>query len=285
MRNFLIESMAVLMTLCSYMIAGHAQETAVKSGRLEKVGSGAKIELKVGETVSIYSDTDDIVDYYDAAFDGAYLNAAYVFFSDGTTTHSDSKYVRISHTNPQYDLNELHGLKPTPGYVDLQYYYVIAYWDSRGTTRIASGEYPFKVKVVGENGEESSSLQKLSLPEEITIYERHDYLLTPSIKPSDAVTKYYWDSSDQSVVFTLAGDTAIELGQGKYFSENVSLYVSEKDCFLRARDPGTATVTVTTDEGLKASVKVNVIPYELHKYDLIELVDDIFSIVDESLNR
>ena len=291
--NLFMKKILILCLILFYpVIHALAQDSVVTRSiadqfdRVEKVGSGAKIELKVGESIAIYIDTDAVVDRYDSAFDGAYLNAAYLFFSDGTTTNSrDSKYVKISHVAPKDDVNALYALKPTQGYIDMQIYYVIAYWDSRGTTRVADGEYYFKVKVVGENGEGSSSLQELSLPEEITIHEWYDYMLTPVVKPEDAVTTYVWDTTDQGVAFTLSGDTAIELGQGKYFSENVSLYMTGKDCCIRARNAGTAVVTVTTDEGLKASVKVNVVPSEISKADVMEVVDDIYSIVEDSLKR
>ena len=92
----------------------------------------------------------------------------------------------------------------------------------------------------------------------------------------------YWD---QGVAFALSGETAIESGHGKYFSENVELYVTEKDCVIRARDAGVATVTVTTDEGLTASVKVNVIPFEIHNADINYILEDIYSIVEDSLKR
>lgn len=274
-----------------HVVHGFAQEPATKSiydqfDRLLKVGSGDRIELKVGEFIGIYSDTDDIVNRYDATFDGAYLNSAHVYFSDGTTNNStDSKYIQISHTNPKEDLNGLYGLKPTSGYVDMIIYYVIVYWDSKGREHLASGQYTFKVKVVGKNGEGSSVLKKISLPNEITIREYYDYLLTPTIEPADAVTGYTWKSSDQGVAFALSGKTAIELGQGKYSSENVELYMTEKDCCIRARNAGVATVTVTTDEGLTASVKVNVIPFEIHNGDINDILEDIYSIVEDSLKR
>ena len=273
------------------VVHGFAQGPETKSiydqfDRLLKVGSNDKIELKVGEFVGIYSDTEDIVERYDAAFDGAYLNSVHVYFSDGTTNNStDCKYIKISHTNPEYDLNGLYGLKPTSGYVDMILYYVIRYWDSKGRDRLASGQYSFKVKVVGENGEGNSVVKKISLPNEITIREYYDYLLTPTIEPADAVTGCTWKSSDQGVAFALSGETAIESGYGKYFSENVELYVTEKDCIIRARDAGVATVTVTTDEGLTASVKVNVIPFEIHNADINHILEDIYSIVEDSLKR
>lgn len=287
-RNILI----FCQVLCCSFIYSQAQDYAVTKSiydqfdRLETVSSGAKIELKVGESVAIFSDTDAIVDRYDSAFDGAYLNAAYVYFSDGTTNNStDSKYIKISHVAPKDDINALYGLKPTSGYINMKIYYVIAYLDSKGTTRIASGEYPFKVKVIGENGEGSAALKEVSLPKEITIRELYDYLLTPTIKPADAITTYRWNTTDQGVAFTLSGETAIELGQGKYSSENVSLYISEKDCCIRARKAGTAIVTVTTDEGLKASVKVNVIPSEIPASDILDVVYDINDLVEDSLKR
>lgn len=290
MKSFIkfILSISIIMYLT--VIHGFAQSPQVKSvydqfDRLEKVSPGEKIELKVGESLGIFSDTDDIVDRYDSTYEGAFLNAAYLFFTDGTTTHSDSKYVSISHTAPKDDINALYALKPTPGYIDMIIYYVIAYYDKRGTTHVASNQYSFKVKVVGNNGDGSASLQNLSLPEEITIREWYDYFLTPSIKPLDAITTYEWQSSDQGVAFTLSGDTAIELGKGKYFSENVSLYMTEKDCCIRARNEGTAIVTVTTAEGLTASVKVNVIPSEISKADVMDVVDEIYNIVEDSLSR
>lgn len=273
------------------VVHGFAQGPETKSiydqfDRLLKVGSGDKIELKVGEFIGIYSDTEDIVKRYDTAFDGAYLNSVHVYFSDGTTNNStDSKYIKISHTDPEYDLNGLYGLKPTSGYVDMILYYVIGYLDSKGRDRLASGQYSFKVKVVGENGEGNSVVKKISLPNEITIREYYDYLLTPTIEPADAVTGCTWKSSDQGVAFVLSGETAIESGHGKYSSENVELYVTEKDCIIRARDAGVATVTVTTDEGLTASVKVNVIPFEIHNADINYILEDIYSIVEDSLKR
>ena len=273
------------------VVHGFAQGPETKSiydqfDRLLKVGSGDKIELKVGEFIGIYSDTEDIVKRYDTAFDGAYLNSVHVYFSDGTTNNStDSKYIKISHTDPEYDLNGLYGLKPTSGYVDMILYYVIGYLDSKGRDRLASGQYSFKVKVVGENGEGNSVVKKISLPNEITIREYYDYLLTPTIEPADAVTGCTWKSSDQGVAFVLSGETAIESGHDKYSSENVELYVTEKDCIIRARDAGVATVTVTTDEGLTASVKVNVIPFEIHNADINYILEDIYSIVEDSLKR
>lgn len=273
------------------VVHGFAQGPETKSiydqfDRTLKVGSGDKIELKVGEFIGIYSDTEDIVKRYDTAFDGAYLNSVHAYFSDGTTNNSaGSKYIKISHTDPEYDLNGLYGLKPTSGYVDMILYYVIGYLDSKGRDRLASGQYSFKVKVVGENGEGNSVVKKISLPNEITIREYYDYLLTPTIEPADAVTGCTWKSSDQGVAFVLSGETAIESGHGKYSSENVELYVTEKDCIIRARDVGVATVTVTTDEGLTASVKVNVIPFEIHNADINHILEDIYSIVEDSLKR
>lgn len=290
MKSFIKLLLSVSIILNVAVLQGFAQDPQVKSvydqfDRLETVSPGEIIEMKVGESLGVFSDTDDIVDRYDSSFEGAYLEAAYLFFSDGTTNHSDSKYVSISHTAPKDDINALYALKPTPGYIDMIIYYVIAYFDKKGTTRVASGDYSFKVKVVGNDGGGSASLQNLSLPEEITIREFYDYLLTPTIKPLDAVTTYEWKSSDQGIAFTLAGDTAIELGQGQYFSENVSLYVTEKDCCIRARNEGTATVTVTTAEGLTASVKVKVIPSEISKADVMDVVDEIYNIVEDSLSR
>lgn len=289
--KYLIKTVIAFVILCCAFVYSSAQESAVKSvydqyDRLEEVSSGEKIELKVGESIAIFSDTDDIVDRYDSAFEGAYLNAAYVFYSDGTANNvNDSKYVTISHVDPKNDINALYGVKPTSGYIDMMIYYVIAYWDSKGTTHLASGEYAFKVKVVGENGEGAVALEKLSLPEEITIREWYDYLLTPTIEPLDAAASLSWTTSDSGVAFVLPGYTAIELGQGKYFSENVSLYVTERDCCIRAREAGTAVVTVTSDDGQTASLRVNVVPYEIHKADVMDLVDDIYTSVKSSLYR
>ena len=61
--------------------------------------------------------------------------------------------------------------------------------------------------------------------------------------------------------------------------------MTEKDCCIRARNAGVATVTVTTDEGLTASVKVNVIPFEIHNGDINDILEDIYSIVEDSLKR
>ena len=83
----------------------------------------------------------------------------------------------------------------------------------------------------------------------------------------------------------MAGYDAIDLGKGKYFSENVSLYISENDCCIRARDEGTATVTVTTEEGLTASVRINVIPYDIRKADIMDVVDNIYDVVKDSFKR
>lgn len=285
-KRFLSASLA----LCLPSVCGFAQSLEVKSvfdqfDKAEKVSSGEKIELKVGESIAIYSDTEAIVDRYDAAFEGAYLTAAYVFFSNGSTQSDDSKYIRISQVAPTDDINALYALKPTPGFIDMMIYYSITYYDARGTKRIASGDYPFKVKVVAGEGGGSSSLRQLSLPKEITIREWYDYLLIPTMKPSDAVTSLTWKSDDQGVAFTLAGYDAIDLGKGKYFSENVSLYMSENDCCIRARDEGTATVTVTTEEGLTASVRINVIPYDIRKADIMDVVDNIYDVVKDSFKR
>ena len=290
MRLFRKFLMICFLLSCPVM-SGFAQGPAVKSvtdqfDRLEIVSAGEKIDLKVGESIAIYSDTDAAVDRYDSAFDGAYLNAAYVFYSDGTSNNpNDSKYIRISHVDPKSDINALYALKPTSGYIDMMIYYVIAYWDAKGVTHVAHGEYTFKVRVLPKNGDGAGALKKLSLPKEITIRERYDYLLTPTMEPNNAVASFNWSTTDSGVAFVLAGETALELGQGKYFSENVSLYVTERDCCIRAREAGTATVTVTTDEGLSASVKVNVIPYDIHKADIIDIVDEIYSAVKSSLNR
>ena len=268
-----------------------AQELDVKSShndvdRLLKVSSGDKIELKVGEVLGIYSDTDDVVDRYDRVYEGAYLNSAHVYFSDGVAnSNPNSKYILINHADPKNDFNTLTGVKPTSGYVDMMIYYVVAYFDKKGTIRLASGQYYFQVKVVGKNGEEATKLKKLSLPKEITIIENSDYLITANVEPSDADVNLAWTSSDEDVAYALAGTTILERGGTLFFSDNVSLYVTERDCCIQARYPGTATLTVTADDGVSASIKVNVIPSVVKMSDATDKMWDIYDEVKLLLNK
>ena len=250
MRRLLIASVF----LCLSVLSVVAQDVDVRANydrydRLLKVSQGDKIDLKVDELVGIYSDTDDIVDRYDAAFNGAYLERAYVFFSDGTVTKTpDNKYIRINLDSPSEDLNSLCGLKPTSGYIDMKIYYVITYYDKKYTPRIASGEYGFKVRVVNENGEAAKPLQSISLPEKVSVGRGLHYLLTPTIKPEGAAAALTWSSSDNSIVYI----------------------VPDSDVYILGRKEGVAVVTVTTDDGKQASTEVTVKPQpELMKdYDL-----------------
>lgn len=230
--------------LCFGLVDGFAQAPEVKSlsdevDRLLKVSSGDKIELKVGEKLGVYSDTEDVVDRYASLYEGAYLEAAFVYFSDGKgNSNPNSKYVSIDNRDPKSDFNILNGIKPTSGYIDMMIYYVITYFDKRGRTYVDSNEYYFKVKVVGADGDEGVALQKLSLPSKVSVGKGLHYLLTPSVKPEGADPAFTWTTSDSQIVHI----------------------VPDSDVYIYGRKEGVATVTVTADNGMQASTEVHVLP-------------------------
>ena len=252
----------ILILFCSMFLDGIAQDV----DRLLKVGSGDKIELKVGEVVGIYSDVDDIVDRYDSAYEGAWLEAAYVFFSDGkANTNPNGEYIQINHVNPGEDFNTICGLKPTSSYIDMKIYYVITYYDKRGTKHPVSGDYYFKVKVVGEGGKDSGPLKSISLPSKVSVGRGLHYKLTPSLKPEGASASFKWKTSDSRIVHI----------------------VPDSDVYIYGKNEGVATVTVTADNGMSTTTEVHVLPEPeiIKDYDFIGTFYSLTRGVTKALKR
>lgn len=266
LQLILIYSLSLLLPTTSY-----AQDIVSKASfddidRTVTAKANSKIDLKVGELLGVYSDTDDIVERYNSTFEGASLRIAYVYFIDGKPgTSSYNKYITVNHLEPEIGLSTLYGLKPTGDYIDMVFYYTIEYITKDGRIRLASGDYSFKVKVVDEKGEGAKPLKKISLPKEINVKDGYNYLITPKTQPENAYAHYTWSTSDSDIVFIISGT----------------------DCCITARKEGKATVTVKADNGLEASTTVNVLPEPkvLSGWDASNMVWDIKEIVEDALDR
>lgn len=191
-----------------------------------------KLEIRVGEVVDVYCDSFGITDnFWEPSMSMCFVDHAWVFHSDGTANkHPNSRYVAISHIDPSIGLTRLFGLEPTDGTIWMEMYYSLSWRYPGSHVYVLQDDYDFQLKVYAIKPE------TVSLQEEKTLREGQSFVLEPTLTPSDAYSKYKWESDDEKVVTV------------------------DEDGKVTAVSEGRAIVTVTTDNGLSASCEINVVP-------------------------
>lgn len=232
-RNVYLLGLSVLIAGNMYGQALPETKSYESADRTIRVANGEKVELRVGEVVDVYCDSDDIVNsFWESSMSACWVDHAWVFHSGGKgNDHPNNRYITLSHIDSSIGLTRIYALEPTDGFISMEMYYSLSWRYPGSRIYVLQDEYYFKLKVYAIHP------KSVSLSEEtVRLSEGKSVVLTPSLTPSDAYTKYTW-SSDNEEVATVDED-------GEVYAEG----------------EGSAMITVTTGNGLTASCEVRVLP-------------------------